>query len=152
MEKAEPKKIGHKFQMGNTFSVGNGGGRPAFYDKPESLFNKVMEYFEWTETDNKGKISITGLTLFLGFESRKSLQQYEDKPEFATIIKRARLAVECYYEERLSGMTYGGAIFALKNLAKEYWQDKTEQEVKQTVTQVSPQVITTGPKLESDFQ
>lgn len=131
------KKTGHRFSIGNTFSVGNEGGRPAFYNTPKELFDKVMEYFEWAENENKGKITITGLTLYLGFESRKSLQQYEDKPEFATIIKRARLGVESYYEEKLSGMTYGGAIFALKNLAKEYWKDSTEQEVTQTVTNVT---------------
>lgn len=136
-QKKEDKKTGHRFALGNTFSVGNEGGRPAFYEKPEDLYNKIMEYFEWCETDNKGKISITGLTLYLGFESRKSLSQYEDKPEFATLIKRARLAVESYYEERLSGMTYGGAIFALKNLAGEYWKDKTEQDVNQRVTNLN---------------
>lgn len=134
---APPKKTGHRFSIGNTFSVGNEGGRPAFYNTPKDLYDKVMEYFEWAENENKGKITITGLTLYLGFESRKSLQQYEDKPEFATIIKRARLGVESYYEEKLSGMTYGGAIFALKNLAKEYWKDSTEQEVTQTVTNVT---------------
>ena len=133
----EEKKTGHRFAMGNNFSVGNEGGRPAFYEDPALMYTKVMEYFEWAETENKGKITITGLVLFLGFESRKSLQQYEDKPEFATIVKRARLAVESYYEEKLTGMSYGGAIFALKNLGAEYWKDKTEQDVNQKITNVN---------------
>lgn len=127
------KKIGHRFAMGNRFSVGNEGGRPATYTDPVDMYNQIMSYFEWCETENKGKITITGLTLFLGFESRKSLAQYEDKPEFATLIKKARLAVECYYEEKLTGISYGGAIFALKNLGAEYWKDKTEQDVKNTI-------------------
>lgn len=127
------KKTGHKFSMGNTFSVGNNGGQPAIYKNPEGLYNKIMEYFEWAEGDNKGKITITGLTLYLGFASRKSLSDYEDMPEFSTLIKRARLAVESYYEEKLIGMSYGGAIFALKNLGAEYWKDKTEQDVKNTI-------------------
>jgi len=147
------KKIGHRFAMGNNFSIGNNGGRPAIYKTPEELYNKIMEYFQWAEDDNKGKITITGLTLYLGFESRKSLSDYEDKPEFSTLIKRARLAVESYYEEKLSNMTYGGAIFALKNLGAEYWKDKTEQDVKNTIINANANfgnTIQSSPKSEEN--
>ena len=118
---------------GNKFALGNNGGRPLIYETPEELYKKIMEYFEWVEEENKGKISITGLTLYLGFESRRSLADYEERKEFSTLIKRARLAVENYYEEKLISMSYGGSIFALKNMASEYWKDKTEQDVKNTI-------------------
>lgn len=120
--------------VGNRFALGNEGGRPAHYDKPEDLYNKIIDYFKWVEEDNKGRISITGLCLYLGFESRKSLFDYEEREEFSTLIKRARLAVENYYEEKLTAMSFGGSIFALKNMNAEFWKDKTEQEVKQTNT------------------
>lgn len=117
---------------GNKFAIGNNGGRPMHYETPVDLYNKIIQYFDWVEKENKGKISITGLCLFLGFESRKSLFDYEEREEFSTLIKRARLAVENYYEEKLTAMSFGGSIFALKNMNSEFWKDKIEQEIKQT--------------------
>jgi hypothetical protein len=59
--------------------------------------------------------TISGLALYLGFESRASFEEYERTGEFATALKRARLRVEAEYEKTLLGST-SGAIFALKNL------------------------------------
>lgn len=118
----------------NRFAIGNNGGRPQTYTEPESLYTKIMEYFEWSETDNSSKVTITGLCLFLGFESRKSLSDYEERQEFSTLIKRARMAVENYYEEKLISMSYGGAIFALKNMG---WKDEVTENQIQTVTNVT---------------
>jgi len=69
--------------------------------------------------------TITGLAYHLGFESRQSFYDYEDKPEFSYTIKRARLFIEKEYEKLLSGGQCTGAIFALKNFG---WKDKTEVE------------------------
>lgn len=118
----------------NRFAIGNNGGRPQIYTEPESLYTKIMEYFEWSESDNSSKVTITGLCLFLGFESRKSLSDYEERQEFSTLIKRARMAVENYYEEKLISMSYGGAIFALKNMG---WKDEVTENQIQTVTNVT---------------
>ena len=71
--------------------------------------------------------TITGLCLFLGFESRQSFYAYEDKPEFSYTIKKARLLIETEYEEMLQTGNTTGAIFALKNFG---WTDK--QEIDQT--------------------
>jgi hypothetical protein len=64
--------------------------------------------------------TISGLALYLGFESRASFEEYERTGEFATALKRARLRVEAEYEKTLLGST-SGAIFALKNLG---WLDR----------------------------
>lgn len=70
--------------------------------------------------------TITGLAIFLGFESRQSFYDYEQRPEFSYTIKRARLFIECEYEEILQvSPSPTGAIFALKNMG---WKDKTEVE------------------------
>lgn len=96
-------------------------GRPAVYTEPGQLEAQIQEYFA-SET----KHTITGLAYHLGFESRQSLYDYEQKGEFSYMIKRARLKVETMYEENLSGTTPTGSIFALKNMG---WKDKTEQEI-----------------------
>jgi len=104
--------------IGNKFALGNNGGKPPIYDNPEALENKCFKYFE-SCIENKEKATITGLTLYLGFCERKSLDDYKKKKEFVHIVKRAKLTVENSYE--MSGTTFD--MFALKNMG---WKDKTE--------------------------
>ncbi len=60
----------------------------------------------------------------MGFSSRQSLINYEGySEEFFDAIKRAKLRVEVYCEERLVENNPSGAIFALKNFG---WSDKQE--------------------------
>lgn len=100
---------------GNKYALGNKGGRPPAYSSVDEMAEVIQQYF-----DEPGKATITGLTLFLGFESRSSLDDYCNKnEEFAYIIKRAKLAVENSYE--VSGQMFD--IFALKNMG---WRDKVE--------------------------
>ena len=113
---------------GNKFAEGlENSGRPRHYKTPDDLIHKCNEYFNSTE-----KYTITGLALFLGFESRSSLDDYENRDEFSYIIKRARLVVENGYEL----MFHDGkntAIFPLKNMG---WKDR--QEIEQTNIEVKP--------------
>lgn len=104
---------------GNKYALGNNGGRPAFYQKPEELQIRVDEFFDYC-LRNKEKATITGLCLFLGFSSRDSLLDYSKREkEFSDIIKRAKLTVEHSYEK--AGQTID--IFALKQMG---WKDKQE--------------------------
>lgn len=107
-----------------------GPGQPPIFDNPDDLQNKIDEYFESCKgtKDNPGQfLTITGLALYVGFESRQSFYDYEKRPEFSYIIKRARLQVENGYEQRLFGNNPTGPIFALKNMG---WADKQEIEQK----------------------
>jgi len=98
-------------------------GRPATFETDEQLSAKVEEYFE---SLSGMPATITGLALFLGFESRQSFYDYEEREDFSYTIKRARLMIENEYEKKLSGNNCTGSIFALKNLG---WKDKTEQDL-----------------------
>ena len=100
-------------------------GRPPYYETPEEMDFAIDEYWEYID-ENKYPPTITGLILYLGFSDREALANYEKKPEFSDIVKRARLKVENGYEMRLSENAPTGAIFALKNMG---WKDKTEQEI-----------------------
>lgn len=92
-------------------------GRPALYTTPGDLEAAIQEYF----ADESIKTTITGLAYHLGFESRQSLYDYEQKGEFSYMIKRARLKVEMGYENDLRANNAAGPIFALKNMG---WSDK----------------------------
>lgn len=112
------------------------GGRPAHYETPQELEQKIQEYINSTayktspdpenpeEVIYQGEpITISGLAYFLGFESRQSLYDYEKREGFSYIIKKARLKVESEYEKKLSSRNPTGSIFALKNMG---WADRSE--------------------------
>ncbi len=96
-------------------------GRPPKFDNPEDMQQAISEFFE----QEQGKITISGLAYYLGFESRQSFYDYESNPKFSYTIKRARLFIENEYEKLLISNNTTGAIFALKNFG---WTDKQEVE------------------------
>ena len=95
-----------------------------YYETPQQLQDAIDDILGNPDFD----FTITGLCLELGFCSRQSFYDYEEKPNFSYTIKKARLHIERAYEAKLSGKEVTGAIFALKNLG---WKDKTE--VDQTI-------------------
>ena len=97
------------------------GQANAYFDDPEKMQEAIDDYFE-----NYQPVTITGLALHLGFESRQSFYDYEKREAFSYTIKRARLRIETYYEGKLVANNAAGPIFALKNMG---WKDKTETEV-----------------------
>lgn len=99
-------------------------GRPPAYKNAKELQEIIDEYLE-IETNK----TITGLALYLGFESRQSFYDYEKKEEFTYTIKRARTYIEKEYEELLRKGNAGGAIFALKNMG---WHDRQIIDVEST--------------------
>ena len=74
----------------------------------------------------KRPLTITGLALALGFNSRQSLLNYQDKEEFMDTIMRAKAKVEQYAEERLFDKEgSNGAKFSLANNF-EGWKEKQQ--------------------------
>ena len=71
-------------------------------------------------------MTITGLALAVGFADRQSLYDYQARPEFSGVVKRARTVVENDYEKRLGLSSPTGAIFALKNMG---WSDRQSHEL-----------------------
>lgn len=118
---------------GNLYALGNTGGRPPHFSTPDELNTKIKEYFDHCLNNNEN-ITITGLALFLGFADRQSLFDYEKRDEFSCIIKRARMTVENSYENRLYTHSFGGGIFALKNMG---WKDQQEIEQKSSIVDVN---------------
>lgn len=120
---------------GNRFALGlTNSGRPPFYETPEQMMEKAIEYFE-IETNTQGvcKPTISGLIFHLGFEKRQSWYDYKEKSkEFTYTINRLQKFIESCYEKNLHGFNYAGSIFALKNLNSSEWKDETHSEINQT--------------------
>ena len=96
-------------------------GRKPLYSEPEKMQEAINAYFDWCAgrwlvdqngkeiLDDKGRPilvdahppTITGLSLALGFSSRKGLFDYQRKPQFRDIVTVAKSRVEQYAEESL---------------------------------------------------
>jgi hypothetical protein len=131
-------------------------GRPLMYKTKEEIQERIDAYFTECEgrylTDPDGNIltdkngypirvdtrplTVTGLALALGFNSRQALLNYQDRDEFHDTITRAKAKIEQYAEERLFDKDgANGAKFSLANNF-EGWKEKREIEadVKNDVT------------------
>ena len=99
------------------------GGRPPKYTEVEEMQEKIDKYFEDCKLNNR-PYTITGLGLALDM-SRQDLINYSKKEKFFDTIKKAKMRVENYLEERLiNDSSATGIIFNLKN--NYGWKDKQE--------------------------
>ena len=87
--------------------------------------------------------TLTGLALFIGFNSREEFEAYEKKPRFAVFLKRARLKIEAEYEKKLPLTSAAGAIFALKSLG---WNDEKET-ANPALKTLEIKILESGPAL-----
>lgn len=98
------------------------GGRPAKFETPEELSFAIEGYFEECKL-NSTVVTMTGLALGLGFCDRQSLYDYQKRPQFSCLIKRALLMVENSYEIKACENNATGPIFVLKNMG---WSDRQD--------------------------
>ncbi len=98
------------------------GGRPAKWDNPEKLRERVESYFEEFPQKNW---TLTGLAMWCGFSSRLNFKNYATREGFEDIINFALMKVEHSYEMDLKHFGRSGTIFALKNME---WTDKQQIE------------------------
>lgn len=123
-----------KRKGGNVMSE-NKVGRPPMFTSAEEMQKKIDAYFEACKgtplvidgevvrdknglpiMEGKKPLTITGLALAIGFNSRQALLNYQEKDEFNDTITRAKAIVEQYAEERLYDKDgANGAKFALAN-------------------------------------
>lgn len=129
-------------------------GRPPKYKNVEEIEDKIEQYFAGCEgeplLDDEGNQvfnrfgypcwikppkppTVTGLALALGFNTRKSLLEYQGKKEFVNTITRAKSRVEEYAESRLFDRDgSNGAQFSLRNNFRGWngEQEKSKDEMK----------------------
>jgi hypothetical protein len=126
----------------------NKEGRPLKYKTEKQLQTAIDTYFRKCKPkmlkNSKGKIltnsngvpiielnppTLSGLALHLGFASRQSVYDYEERGEFSYTVKVARLRCENWVETGLlaGSVNPSAGNFVLKNYG---WKDK--QEIEQT--------------------
>lgn len=94
--------------------------------------------------------TITGLALYLGFNSRQAFEDYEAKGKFADHLKRARLRIMADYEKKLHVTSSAGAIFALKSMG---WNERADNKASDEITTIlKVEIIQSGPQLASSEQ
>jgi hypothetical protein len=114
-----------------------GAGRPPKYETAEEM-RPVVERFIEDVRSGETVATITGLCLALGFESKDTLYNYRDRPEFSYLIKRGLLVVENKYEEAMREPNATGSIFVLKNMG---WKDRTEHDHTTKGEAITPPII-----------
>jgi hypothetical protein len=101
--------------------------------KAENIKNKIIVREAEPPT-------LTGLALFLGFQSMDQFKKYEKRPGFLKPFRYAHLRIEAAYEQQLFEKPTG-AIFALKKIGCD---------VKSPVTQLNKtlkiEITNSGPK------
>jgi len=110
-------------------------GRPLLFKTPQLLQEAIDSYFDkppqvkriWGKDGESYEdlpiYTVSGLAYHLGFNSRQTLYNYTDRPEFLDITKRAILFIECEYERAMRENNVAGVIFALKNMGCRDKQD-----------------------------
>lgn len=108
-------------------------GRPLKVQSAQELASKALEYFKWSDANDKGKYTFAGLRLFIGF-NRENWREYRQRPDFVDTMNQIEGILEDFFEKKLqwAGSTQG-AIFWLKNKAG--WKD--ESTVNENVTNVT---------------
>ena len=126
----------------------NATGAPSKYNSPEEMqavidewiaksSGKILEDADGNPVLYKGEpvyidrypLTVTGLALALGFNSRQSLLNYNADPRFTEVITKAKSYVEQYVESRLFDKDgCNGAKFSLTNSFRG-WKEKQEIEM-----------------------
>lgn len=113
------------------------GGRPPKFTSVKKMQARIDAYFEHCKGEmlkneetgepvldkhgcpvfvDQHPPTVTGLALALGFATRASLIDYQGKPQFETVILKAKSRIEQYTEERLFDRDgSAGARFSLQN-------------------------------------
>ena len=135
--------------------------QPPIFKTARKLSNKAQAYFRYIEGEyhletklGEGQkiynrepepATLTGLALFIGFNSRRELEDYEQNGEFGYVISRSRLKVEALYEKKLHQTAPSGAMFALKSMG---WKEKSDENLinETRISNLKVEIIDSGPK------
>ena len=111
--------------------------RPRVIESPE-LFDMLVDCYVADCTEEKKPMSVVGLSLFMGLNSKHGFYGYGEREEFADSVERAKSFVEQqHYDNTTVGRAVNGNTFLLK--AVYGYQDKQ-------VIQMDPMTVTINGK------
>ena len=138
-----------KFTIGNLFAMHN--GRPPIFESEDEFVAKIAEYLMWEEKTSKGKYTIEGCALYLGFASRQSLYDYKERgARFSYMVNRFLLFMQHYHAQRLTWVgSYQGSSFWLKNFGG-YTEESTVNQNQNITANYGCNTIHTPPQPTED--
>ena len=124
------------------------GRKPKFDRKTQPKHrlqaNTIIDSASKPVDEKNSPPTLSGLALFLGFESIDDLEAYETQGLYKLHIRRARLLITAAYEKKLYHTNSSGAIFALKGMGRKNENPAaTANEKIQDTLKV--EIIQTGP-------
>lgn len=148
-----------KFTAGNLFHMWVkkfAGGRYPKYETALDLAEAISKYLDFEDEQKrpdtysgqgKGIYTLSGCALHLGFVSRDALQEYEKRdPLFSDVVKAFRLFMTDWNEKKIYwGGTFNGAKLWLTNFGG--YLEEVTQHLKQTITEVKPEVMGGTPPI-----
>ena len=102
--------------MGGRIKTLGAMGRPRIINSPEE-FDMLVDMYVAVCEEEKEPLTVTGLALYLGFNSKSTFYDYGTRDgfeEFSDSVKRARSIVENGYERSVAKGGGAGPIFLLK--------------------------------------
>ncbi len=122
---------------------------PVKYQSVAAMERKIEKYFneranfksevyspkkgEVIEINEQAPLHLTGLCDYLGL-SDKDLDDYQNNPEFAELIRRAKKKCEAYLVDQC--VRLHKADFILKNNFPNSWQDTSENQLNEELKKV----------------
>jgi hypothetical protein len=135
-----------KFQLSNLFwQRRSKDGKDPFYKSADEMIKVIYEYLQYEEQNTKGKFTVEGCALYLGFKSRQSIYDYKNRGvDYSYIIERFLLFMSHYHAQRLTWVgSYQGSSFWLKNFGG--YTDESTVNNNTVVTEVKTTTITGTP-------
>lgn len=128
---------------------------PVRYASVSAMERKIEKYFaeranyktevynakkgEITEITEQAPLHLTGLCDYLGISSQE-LDEYQNKPEFAELIRRAKKKCEAYLVDQC--VRLHKADFILKNNFPASWQDNSDNLLNEELKKVLVEFVT----------
>jgi hypothetical protein len=135
----EPKYTGKdekgRFTAKNTWQLARktfSGGVSWRFETPEDFLQKALDYFQWAEENQKGKLAFADMRIFMGLPDKDSFKATRNRsPEFKEAYDLVMSIHEGDAEKKLGWAgTVQGAIFRLKN--SHGWSDESTKNVNVT--------------------
>lgn len=142
-----------RFALSNLFwHYRSSHGREPKYDNADEMVARIYEYLQYEEKASKGKFTIEGCALYLGFASRQSIHDYKDKDsDFSYIIGRFFLFMSHYHSQGLKWVgSFQGSQFWLKNFGGYKDESIQHQRVEQIKANFGSDTIQPAPESENN--
>jgi len=122
---AAPKK--NKFYLLAKLKENN--GRPRLYNTPEELLEEAYNYFDASEKNDGGKVTMSGLRLWLGM-TPSNWRDYKQNQDFSHAVLYLTEILKDFYEKKLAWAgSFAGGQYWLKCQGGDEWQDVDKKQI-----------------------